>query len=131
MPRLGLVARRIIPETIPAVGLVIMNGLRGHGRFLAVSSGTLKAKAPSSKPQAPGKLRGKKLQTPNSKLQGNSKPQASRGIWGLWVLASLVLGAWCLEFIHSLEVGLWLLELRAARSFRFGLDCKKAVWEQR
>ncbi len=31
MPRIGLVVRRIIPETNPAVGLLIINGLRHHG----------------------------------------------------------------------------------------------------
>ncbi len=125
MPRLGLVARRIIPETIPAVGLVIMNGLRGHGRFLAVSSGTLKAKAPSSKPQAPGKL-----QIPSSNV---AVIRRRSSVWGQpdrWP-AYLTGGIWNLELGASLEVGLWLLELRAARSFRFSLDCKKAVWEER
>src|SRR6266567_789479 len=65
----------------------------------------LKAKAPSSKPQAPGKL-----QIPSSNVAVNRRRSSVWAQPDRWP-AYLTRRIWNLELGASLEVGLWLLEL--------------------
>ena len=86
--------------------------LTRDGGFLAVSSATLKAEAPSSKPQAPEKLQ-----------ISSSNAAVIRRRSFVWIQpdrspAHLTRRAWNLELGASLELGVWLLELRAARIHR-------------